>query len=105
LLLLLLLLLLFVQVVSECGPCDGSNEQCRDTYCSCIDGYFRVFGQCRPYSAEFAVEDNTTATIAASMTVLALCLVSDRISRRLIIVLLCFQFRSLCSCRFALPPR
>jgi hypothetical protein len=59
-------------VLSECGVCNGANEQCRDTTCLCVDGYFRVFGQCRSHVDEAEFNDNTAASYAAAFAVLAI---------------------------------
>lgn len=59
-------------VISECGLCNGANEQCRDTTCACVDGYFRVFGVCRAHIDEAEVADNTAASYAAAFVVIAL---------------------------------
>lgn len=59
-------------VISECGLCNGANEQCRDTTCACVDGYFRVFGVCRAHIDETEAADNTAASYAAAFVVIAL---------------------------------
>ena len=51
-------------VVTDCGPCDGPGEVCDNGFCSCVEGYFRVFGTCRT-GTEFSVGNNLGATIGA----------------------------------------
>lgn len=60
------------KVVSDCGACDGLNEECVDGSCQCQQNFYRVFGQCRSHSGDFAYSDNTTATFAAAFVVLAI---------------------------------